>query len=76
MIRTLHHTASISMFGTPFSYTDIFSLLASDEYSEVYTVRNYPCLNQNNEPLWPSRWDYASLMQRKKEVGSLKFTRE
>jgi hypothetical protein len=76
MIPTLHHTASLRMIGTPFTYTDIFSLLASDEYSEVYTVRNYPCLNQNNEPLWPSRWDYDSLMQRKKEVGSLKFTRE
>ena len=66
MIPTLHHTASLRMIGTPFTYTDIFSLLASDEYSEVYTVRNYPCLNQNNEPLWPSRWDYDSLMQRKK----------
>ena len=76
MIPTLHHTATLRMIGTPFTYTDIFALLASDEYAEVYTVRNYPCLNQNNEPLWPSRWDYDSLMQRKKEVGSLKFTRE
>ena len=76
MIPTLHHTATLRMIGTPFTYTDIFALLASEEYAGVYTVRNYPCFNQNNEPLWPSRWDYDALMQRKKEVGSLKFTRE
>jgi len=76
MIPTLHHTASLRMIGTPFTYTDIFSLLASEEYSKAYTVRNYPCLNQNNESLWPKRWSYEKLMQRKAEVGSLKFTRE
>jgi len=76
MIPTLHHTASLRMIGTPFTYTDIFSLLASDEYKNTYTVRHYPCLNQLNEPLWATRWDYDSLMQRKSEVGSLKFTRE
>tara|TARA_R100000234_G_C5002965_1_gene181218 strand:+ start:3452 stop:4873 length:1422 start_codon:yes stop_codon:yes gene_type:complete len=73
MIPTLHHTAKLRMIGTPFSYTDIFSML---EENEAYTVKRYPCFNQLNEPLWPSRWDYDSLMQRKAEVGSLKFTRE
>ena len=76
MIPTLHHTSTLRMIGTPFTYTDIFAQLDSDEYKGVYTVRHYPCLNQNNESLWPSRWDYDSLMLRKKEVGSLKFTRE
>jgi len=73
MIPTLHHTASLRMIGTPFTYTDIFTEL---EENEAYTVRKYPCLNQLNEPLWPERWDYDALMQRKSEVGSLKFTRE
>lgn len=73
MIPTLHHTASLRMIGTPFTYTDIFTEL---EENEAYTVRKYPCLNQLNEPLWPDRWGYDALMQRKSEVGSLKFTRE
>ena len=73
MIPTLHHTASLRVIGTPFSYTDIYQQLAENE---VYTVRTYPCLNALNEPLWPNRWDYDSLMERKKEIGSLKFTRE
>lgn len=73
MIPTLHHTANLRMIGTPFTYTDIFSLL---EENEAYTVRKYPCLNSLNEPLWADRWGYDALMQRKSEIGSLKFTRE
>jgi len=73
MIPTLHHTASLRMIGTPFTYTDIFSQL---EENDAYTVRKYPCLNSMNKPLWPERWDYDALMQRKSEIGSLKFTRE
>tara|TARA_B100001250_G_C19812126_1_gene796212 strand:- start:1247 stop:2686 length:1440 start_codon:yes stop_codon:yes gene_type:complete len=73
MIPTLHHTANLRMIGTPFTYTDIFSQL---EENPAYTVRKYPCLNSMNKPLWPARWDYDALMQRKAEIGSLKFTRE
>lgn len=73
MIPTLHHTASLRVIGTPFSYTDIYQQLAENE---AYTVRTYPCLNALNEPLWKERWDYDALMERKAEIGSLKFTRE
>ena len=73
MIPTLHHTASLRVIGTPFSYTDIYQQLGENE---AYTVRTYPCLNALNEPLWPDRWNYDALMARKAEVGSLMFTRE
>jgi len=73
MIPTLHHSASLRVIGTPFSYTDIYSQL---EENQAYTVRKYPCFNALNEPLWPNRWDYDALMARKAEIGSLKFTRE
>ena len=73
MIPTLHHSASLRVIGTPFSYTDIYQQLSENP---AYTLRTYPCLNALNEPLWPNRWDYDSLMERKAEVGSLMFTRE
>ena len=73
MIPTLHHTASLRVIGTPFSYTDIYQQL---EENPAYTVNTYPCLNALNEPLWPARWNYDALMARKAEVGSLMFTRE
>jgi hypothetical protein len=61
------------MIGTPFTYTDIFAQL---EENQAYTVTKYPCFNALNEPLWPDRWDHDALLQRKAEIGSLKFTRE
>ncbi len=73
MIPTLHHSASLRVIGTPFSYTDIYAQLSENQ---AYTLRTYPCLNALNEPLWPNRWDYDSLMARKAEVGTLMFTRE
>ena len=73
MIPTLHHTASLRVIGTPFSYTDIYQQLSENP---AYTVNTYPCLNALNEPLWPERWNYEALMARKAEVGSLMFTRE
>ena len=73
MIPTLHHTASLRVIGTPFSYTDIYQQLAENP---AYTVNTYPCLNALNEPLWPDRWNYEALMARKAEVGSMMFTRE
>jgi len=73
MIPTLHHSASLRVIGTPFSYTDIYAQLAEND---VYEVRTYPCLNSLNEPLWPDRWDYNSLMLRKGEIGTIAFTRE
>tara|TARA_R100000900_G_scaffold43588_1_gene35438 strand:- start:3660 stop:5120 length:1461 start_codon:yes stop_codon:yes gene_type:complete len=73
MIPTLHHTSKLRMIGTPFTYTDIFAQL---EENSAYSVKKYPCLDSMNEPLWPERWDFDALMQRKAEIGSLKFTRE
>ena len=52
MIPTLHHTASLRVIGTPFSYTDIYQQLAENP---AYTLRTYPCLNALNEPLWPEQ---------------------
>ena len=73
LIPTLHHTASLRMIGTPFTYTDIFAQL---EENEAYQVFRYPAINQAGEALWPNRWSLDDLEQRKKEIGSMKFTRE
>lgn len=69
----IHSSAKVRIIGTPFSYTDIYQQLGENA---VYTMRVYPCLNSLNEPLWPERWNYDSLMERKQEMGSLLFTRE
>ena len=43
MIPTLHHTSSLRMIGTPFTYTDIFAEL---EENTEYDVKRYPAINQ------------------------------
>jgi hypothetical protein len=73
MVPTLHHTSSLRMIGTPFTYTDIFAEL---EENTEYDVKRYPAINQAGQALWPSRWDIDSLERRKREIGSSKFTRE
>ena len=73
MIPTLHHTASLRMVGTPFTYTDIFAQL---EENPAYDVQRYPAIKQNGEALWGNRWDLEKLEARKMEIGSMKFTRE
>ena len=73
MIPTLHHTASLRMVGTPFTYTDIFAQL---EENTAYTVKRYPAIKQDGEALWGNRWDLEKLEARKMEIGSMKFTRE
>jgi hypothetical protein len=73
MIPTLHHTASLRMIGTPFTYTDIFAQL---EENPAYNVHRYPAINPAGEALWSSRWNLEKLEARKMEIGSMKFTRE
>jgi hypothetical protein len=73
MIPTLHHTASLRMVGTPFTYTDIFVQL---EENPAYTVARYPAIKQDGTALWPNRWSLEMLEERKMEIGASKFTRE
>ena len=73
MIPTLHHTASLRMVGTPFTYTDIFVQL---EENPAYNVKRYPAIKQDGTALWSNRWSLEMLEERKVEIGSSKFTRE
>tara|TARA_R110002020_G_scaffold64632_3_gene171462 strand:+ start:970 stop:2388 length:1419 start_codon:yes stop_codon:yes gene_type:complete len=73
MIPTLHHTASLRMVGTPFTYTDIFAQL---EENPAYDVLRYPAVKPDGSALWPNRWSLEKLDERKMEIGSMKFTRE
>ena len=73
MIPTLHHTASLRMVGTPFTYTDIFAQL---EENPAYDVLRYPAIKPDGTALWGNRWSLEKLEERKVEIGSMKFTRE
>lgn len=70
---TIKPHVKIRVIGTPFSYVDLYQKLNE---TGQYDLQIYPCLNALNEPLWPEVWTYDQLMEKKAEMGSLKFMRE
>jgi hypothetical protein len=64
----------IVVVGTPFHNDDLYKKLAENDQ---YLFRRYVALNEaTKEALWPERYSYESLLIRKGEIGSLRFTRE
>lgn len=63
----------IIVVGTPFHGSDLYSALAQNS---EYTFRRYPALSQAGEPLWPARYSVALLAAKRREIGSVRFTRE
>jgi len=69
-----HAEAILSVIGTRFSATDLYSKLMEPE--RAYKLAVYPALNSANEPLWPERYSYENLMKKRAEIGSYAFARE
>jgi len=64
----------IIVVGTPFHSCDLYGDLAQND---EYTFRRYQALNgPDEEPLWPARYDKARLLAKRKEIGTIRFTRE
>lgn len=64
----------IIVVGTPFSSGDLYADLSTNE---EYAFRRYQALNGPEEtPLWPARYDKERLLAKKREIGTLRFTRE
>ena len=69
-----HAEAILSVIGTRFSATDLYSKLMEPERG--YKVAVYPALNSKDEPLWGNRYTYDHLMKKRAEIGSFAFARE
>ena len=64
----------IIVAGTPYSENDLYADLA---VNEEYTFRRYPALHgEPPQALWPGRYSLEQLEAKKREIGSLRFTRE
>lgn len=63
--------------NTPFHRADLYAILAANT---EYVFRRFPAVicgpNGKDRPLWPERYSMAALATRKREIGSIKFTRE
>jgi hypothetical protein len=63
----------IIVVGTPFHAADLYGML---EKNPEYETRRYPAVQPDGKALWPERYDEESLARKKREIGSIAFTRE
>ena len=59
--------------GTPFHQEDMYSDLTENP---GYKFVRYTAYNDNDVPLWPTRYPLDVLVQRREEIGSTRFARE
>lgn len=59
--------------GTPFVEGDLYDQLIKDPTFKVF---EYPGIFPNGQVLWPSRYSYKDLMNKKISMGSMRFSRE
>lgn len=64
----------IIVVGTPFHSADLYADLSKNP---GYEFRRYQALNGKEErPLWPERYTKFTLIKKRIEIGSVRFTRE
>lgn len=63
----------IIVVGTPFHQADLYADLRKNK---SYVFRRYQALDLQGRALWPMRYGRARLLERREEIGSIRFARE
>lgn len=63
----------IVVVGTPFHGSDLYADLSKNKR---YCFRKFPALDSSGKPLWPARYEAQDLIDKRTEIGSIRFTRE
>ena len=82
----------VRIVGTPFHANDLYGDLKTkqnderkmrkkgveikDFKSKGWVVREYPAIFPNGDVLWPERWDFEGLMEKRATQGNMIFSRE
>ena len=67
-------SGQIVVVGTPFHEADLYADL---EKNAEYAFRRYQAWDEESDAaLWPDRYDLERLMQRQREIGTIRFQRE
>lgn len=71
----------ITVVGTPFHASDLYGDLKSKSISATgrkngWFVIEYPAIFPNGQVLWPQRWSFLDLMDKKTTQGNIIFSRE
>jgi hypothetical protein len=63
----------IIVIGTPFHSADLYGDLSQNE---AYCFVRYQAFKKDGTALWPARYNKKLLEKKKREIGSVRFTRE
>lgn len=63
----------IIVVGTPFHMDDLYGTLQNNV---EYEFRQYQAIQKDGTALWPERYSIEALNRRRREIGSIRFTRE
>jgi hypothetical protein len=63
----------VHIVGTPFHNNDLYGDLKT---KKGWKVLEYPGIFPDGSMLWPNRWNFEGLMQKKEDQGNLIFSRE
>lgn len=75
MMPLVKHDGYLHTVGTPFSFDDLYSELRKPE--KGFNYKTYPAIDPvTEEVLWPERWNYEKLQERRALQGDWLFTRE
>jgi len=73
IMNMLVPNGQIIVVGTPFHHSDLYGDLRSKK--GWFTIE-YPAIFPNGKILWPQRWTFRDLMDKKETQGNLIFSRE
>ena len=73
MIVPRKQGGQIIVVGTPQHSRDLYGDLSENE---EYKFVRYQAIKEDGTPLWPERYDLEALLAKKREIKSIRFTRE
>lgn len=66
----------VIVVGTPFHSADLYGDLKQKRGARGWRVFEYPAISPDGKILWPSRYSYEALMDKREAQGNLIFSRE
>lgn len=76
VINMLEPNGKIVLVGTPFHSKDIYSQFRDRERAIQWIFREYPIVFPNGKLLYPSKFNWDLINERRREIGSTVFGRE
>lgn len=76
IMNAINPGGQVIVVGTPFHATDLYGDLKEKRGHNAWRVFEYPAISPQGEVLWPDRFTYDDLMEKKESQGNIIFSRE